>query len=147
MLAGRIGWRSESILEEIKGLDLEIRRRIHLPGFVEDNDKSALISGATAVLYPSLYEGFGFPVLEAQACRTPVLAANSSSLPEIAGEAAVFVDPKNLENMVEGMVNIVANDELRNNLMEQGSQNIKRFSWEKTATNVLQTLTRAASGS
>ena len=144
VLAGRVGWRSASIMDEIGQLDSKIRQRVHLPGYIAEQDKAALLSGATAVLYPSLYEGFGFPLLEAQACGTPVLAANSSSIPEIAGNTAVLVDPLDQEAILHGMIALVHNAGLRRELAARGLQNIQRFSWERAADEILAVLLEAA---
>jgi glycosyltransferase involved in cell wall biosynthesis len=144
VLAGTEGWRSGPILDEIDRLNLSIRQRVRLTGFVVDADKAALISGATALLYPSLYEGFGFPLLEGQTCGTPVMASSTSSLPEIAGDAALLVDPQDNISIAESMRLIVEDSELRLDLQNKGYKNVKRFTWEKAATQVLQTLERAA---
>ena len=145
VLAGKVGWRSESILGEISGLSPIVRQRIIVPGFIENGDKATLISGASALLFPSLYEGFGFPVLEGQVCGTPVLAANSSSLPEIAGGAALLVDPRDVEALTAALLQIVQNKPLRRSLERKGLSNVKRFTWDKTASSVLKTLERAVS--
>jgi glycosyltransferase involved in cell wall biosynthesis len=144
VLAGSRGWRADPILEQIARLDLPVRQRVHLTGFVHDTDKGALISGATALLYPSLYEGFGFPLLEGQKCGTPVIAANTSSLPEIAGGAALLVDPEDTGALAEAMRRIAADADLRVALRDRGYANTVRFSWELTAKQVLQTLQKAA---
>ena len=144
VLAGRRGWRSAPILEQITQLDPPVRERIHLTGFVDEADKGALISGATALLYPSLYEGFGFPLLEGQKCGTPVIAANTSSLPEIAGGAALLVDPEDTAALTRAMQHLTADADLRAALCSKGYANIERFSWEKTARQVLLTLEEAA---
>ena len=144
VLAGRRGWRSAPILEQIAQLDPPVRERIHLTGFVDEADKGALISGATALLYPSLYEGFGFPLLEGQKCGTPVIAANTSSLPEIAGGAALLVDPEDTAALTRAMQHLTADADLRAALCSKGYANIERFSWEKTAKQVLLTLEEAA---
>lgn len=140
VLAGKKGWLARPILEQISNLSPSLAAKIILPGFVADEDKAALISGATAVLYPSLYEGFGFPILEAQACGVPVLAANTSSCPEVAGDAALFVDPSDVGALTEGMCQLVADEDMRQGLVQKGSANVQRFSWERTAVQVLQAL-------
>jgi glycosyltransferase involved in cell wall biosynthesis len=140
VLAGKRGWRSQPILEEIASLDPSIRQRVRLIGFVDDADKGALISGATVLLYPSLYEGFGFPLLEGQKCGTPVLAANTSSLPEIAGDSALLVDPKDTKVLAESMQRLVGDANLQDELRRRGYANVRRFSWNNTAAQVLQTL-------
>ncbi len=144
VLAGNQGWHSESILDAIARLDPPVRKRVRLTGFVAEVDKAALISGATAILYPSLYEGFGFPLLEGQRCGVPVLAANTSSLPEIAGNAALLVDPEDTGAMAVAMGQIVSDEELRRELRDKGTVNVRRFTWENAAMKVLQTLRLAA---
>ncbi len=140
VLAGRTGWRSESIMARIAGQETRVRERIVLPGFVDDDDKAALISGADALVYPSLYEGFGFPLVEANACGTPVLAANASSLPEIAADAALLIDPLDTEALTHGLLQITGDEALRERLVTAGVANITRFSWEKAGKEVLAAL-------
>lgn len=140
VLAGKKGWLSQPILDTIANLPSPISAKIILPGFIADEDKAALISGATAVLYPSLYEGFGFPILEAQACGVPVLAANSSSCPEVAGDAALLVDPSDVNAITDGMRQLTQDDTLRQTLVAKGYANVSRFSWEKTAQQILNAL-------
>jgi glycosyltransferase involved in cell wall biosynthesis len=111
---------------------------------VADEDKAALISGAEALLFPSLYEGFGFPVLEGNACGTPVLAANASSLPEVAGQAALLVDPLDTAAIAEGIRRITADQGLRERLIRAGMENVKRFSWPQAAWQLLDALESAA---
>lgn len=144
VLAGKLGWNARSIMDEIKGLDVRVQKRILLPGFIGEEDKAALISGAEVLLYPSLYEGFGFPLLEGQACGTPVLASNVSSLPEIAGDGALLVDPQSGVDLAAAMRQIVGDNELRRKLIENGLVNVQKFTWEKAAEGVLQILERAA---
>lgn len=143
VLAGKTGWLAQPILDTISNLPSTISSRIHLPGFIADSDKAALISGATALLYPSLYEGFGFPLLEAQACGTAVLCANSSSLPEIAGEAALMVDPLDITALTDALRCLVHDEMLRLKLEQKGLMNARRFTWEKAARQVLATLEAA----
>ena len=83
-------------------------------------DKNALLSGAMAFVFPSLYEGFGFPVLEAMACGVPVLCSNTSSLPEVAGDAAMLVNPLEVDDIARGLHDITTNDDLRGTLIERG---------------------------
>ncbi len=146
VLAGKIGWLSQPILDEIGRLEAVsegYQPSIHLPGFVDDGDKGALLSGATALLYPSLYEGFGFPLLEAQACGTAVLCADSSSLPEIAAGSAMLVDPLDTQAMTAAIQRIAADTNLRHNLVDLGFENVKRFSWHDAAVRLLETFTQA----
>ncbi|MFQ5437189.1 MAG: glycosyltransferase family 4 protein, partial [Anaerolineae bacterium] len=146
VLAGKVGWLAQPILDAVADHQRLLPSgapAIVLPGFVDDDDKAALISGATAVLYPSLYEGFGFPVLEAQACGAPVLCANTSSLPEVAGEAALLVDPLDTAAIRDGIHRLVRDPLLRAELVEAGLENVKRFTWEETAVRILDVLEEA----
>lgn len=143
VLAGKTGWLSQPILDEIASLPAAISEKILLPGFIADADKAALLSGATAVLFPSLYEGFGFPILEAQACGVPVLTANSSSCPEVAGEGALLVDPLDVAAISAGMQNLAADERLRRDLVARGTRNVRRFNWQETAVRILNGLETA----
>jgi glycosyltransferase involved in cell wall biosynthesis len=136
VLAGQKGWLYGEILAQINKLGLT--DRVVLTGYVPDSDLAALLSGALAFVYPSLYEGFGFPVLEAMACGTPVVCSNRSSLPEVAGDAALLVDPFDTEALVAALYRVAANGKLRSELVERGFRQIRRFSWRRCAQEVLQ---------
>jgi glycosyltransferase involved in cell wall biosynthesis len=136
VLAGKAGWLSDPILAEVWKRALPIV----ITGFVDEENKPALLSGAIALLFPSLYEGFGFPVLEAQACGTAVLCSNSSSLPEVAGEAALLVDPHDMSALAAAIQRMAKDETLRAELVAKGFANIKRFTWEETAGRVLAVL-------
>jgi glycosyltransferase involved in cell wall biosynthesis len=140
VLAGKPGWLAEPLLAVVRGLSPVVRERVLLPGYVSEEDKAALLSGATALVFPSLYEGFGFPVLEAQACGTAVICANTSSLPEVAGEGAVMVEPIDVAGLTEAMRRVAAEKDLRRNLIEQGYANARRFTWAAAAAAALATL-------
>ncbi len=140
VLAGKPGWLSQPILDKIAALQPPISKKIILPGYVPDSDKAALLSGAAAVLYPSLYEGFGFPVLEAQACGAAVLTSNTSSLPETAGDAALLVDPLDTEAVAAGIRRLAQDESLRQALAEKGLVNVRRFSWGDTAGQAINLL-------
>ena len=140
VLAGKTGWLAEPILAAIAALPPEVRARIKTPGFVAETDKAALLSGATALLYPSLYEGFGFPVLEAQACGTPVLCADNSSLPEVAGQAALLHPAGDTAALTTGLRQIALDEALRARLIPAGLANVQRFNWEQSAGQSLAVL-------
>ena len=105
-----------------------------------DADLPALLSGALAFVFPSLYEGFGFPVLEAMACDTPVACSNVSSLPEVAGDAALQVDPLDSDALAEAMHQVATDRALRKVLIERGRAQVQRFSWQHSAGQVLDVL-------
>ncbi len=150
VLAGKVGWHAHEFLKRIEDLGAlafandpdQGQKSIVLPGFVADEDKAALISGAEALLYPSLYEGFGFPVAESNVCGTPVLCSNTSSLPEIAGEAALMVDPLDTRAIARGIERITVDEVYRQTLIAAGYLNSKRFDWDQAADQLLQTLER-----
>src|SRR5258708_38923249 len=105
VLAGKRGWLIDNLLE---GVPDDIRSRIILTGYVADEDVAALYRGALALVFPSLYEGFGFPVIEAMRCGTPVLCSDTSSLPELAGDAALLVDPVDVQAITDWLARLVA---------------------------------------
>lgn len=131
VIAGKKGWLYEDILVEAAKRNID--ERVKFVGHVLDGDLPALYSGARAFVFPSLYEGFGLPVLEAFATKTPVLTANTSSLPEVAGEGAILVDPNSTIEMAEGMYQIVSDHKLREQLISKSEVQLKKFSWKKTA--------------
>jgi glycosyltransferase involved in cell wall biosynthesis len=134
VLAGPQGWLSEPIVAQVGARGLT--GRVSFPGYVAAEDKAALISGARLFAYPSLYEGFGFPVLEAQACGTPLLTSTTSSLPEVAGEGGLLVDPQDVDAIAEGLDRLLQDVELRKRLVARGFENLKRFSWTRAAQQV-----------
>jgi glycosyltransferase involved in cell wall biosynthesis len=135
VLAGKRGWLYDDLFVQVRQLGLE--GRVLFPGYVSDKDKVALMSGALAFVFPSLYEGFGLPVVEAQSCGCPVITSTTSSLPEAAGEAALLVNPHDVTAIAEAMQRVVADSALRENLIERGFVNARRFSWAACAQSVL----------
>jgi glycosyltransferase involved in cell wall biosynthesis len=138
VLAGRRGWLAEPIFQRVAALGLQ--DAVCFPGYVADADLPALLSGARCFAFPSLHEGFGFPVLEAQACGAPVLAANSSSLPEVAGDGALLVDPLDPDAIAAGLLRLVGEPALRAELAAAGWANLTRFSWQRCAAETLAVL-------
>lgn len=134
VLAGPMGWLARPIREHVAALGLQ--GRVLFPGYVAEEDKAALISGAVVFAFPSLYEGFGFPVLEAQACDVPVLTSTTSSLPEVAGDGALLVDPMDTSAIAQGLLRLLTDADLRQSQISYGRSNLERFSWQKTAHRV-----------
>ncbi len=112
-------------------------------GFLPDNDLRALFTGCEAFVFPSIYEGFGLPVLEAMACGAPVVCSQSTALPEVAGDAAIAVDPLDAESIADGLGRVLADRELRRTLRERGLRRAAEFSWDQTAIQVWNVLTTA----
>jgi glycosyltransferase involved in cell wall biosynthesis len=144
VLAGKQGWLYDDLFSRVTRLGLE--DRVLFPGYIPEADLPALLSGALAFVFPSLYEGFGIPVLEAGACGVPVITSNTSSLPEVAGDAALLVDPHDVDALADAMYRLVTDEALRRELAERGHRNVKRFSWEKCAAETLAVLEAAARG-
>jgi glycosyltransferase involved in cell wall biosynthesis len=135
VLAGKKGWLYDDLFHQVRSLDLE--GRVLFPGYVDDGDRAALLSGAIAYVFPSLYEGFGFPALEAQACDTPLICAHSSSLPEVAGDGALQVDPLDVEGLARALTRLLQDESLRAELIARGRHNRGRFSWRACAETIM----------
>ncbi|MCS6959986.1 MAG: glycosyltransferase family 1 protein [Pseudanabaenaceae cyanobacterium SKYGB_i_bin29] len=112
--------------------ELELRERVKFIGYIERENLCPLLNQAVALVLPSLWEGFGLPVLEAMACGTPVITANLSALPETAGDAALLVDPYNVDDIADKMKALTRSDALRAQLRQLGLERVKHFSWQKT---------------
>lgn len=140
VLAGQKGWLADDLFGLIRRLGLE--GRVLCTGYVHPEDRAPLLSGALAFVFPSLYEGFGLPVLEAQACGCPVICSSTSSLPEVAGDAALQVHPEDVAALSDAMARLEDDPDLRRELVERGFVNLRRFSWERCARTVLQVLER-----
>lgn len=117
-----------------------IPNRVVFTGYVPDDRLPALYSGATAFVYPSLYEGFGLPTLEAMACGTPVVTSSTSSLPEVVGDAALMVDPLDVDDIAAALVRVVSEEHLRGRLVDAGFERAAQFTWERAATETLDLL-------
>jgi glycosyltransferase involved in cell wall biosynthesis len=143
VIAGRHGWLSSSLEEKATRLGLD--GRVFFPGYVEEGDKATLLSGALAFVFPSLYEGFGMPVVEAQRCGCPVITSTASSLPEVAGKGALLVDPRDTTALRDAMWRTARDSALRATLIADGHTNARRYSWGACAVTVLRAIERGAS--
>lgn len=132
VIVGKRGWRSEPFYAELRTLGLE--NQVVFPGFVADADLPALYSAASVLTYPSLYEGFGFPPLEAMACGTPVVTSNTSSLPEVVGDAGILVSPQDVQALTTAIQQVLSTPNLFHEMQRKGLQQAAQFTWEKTAT-------------
>lgn len=139
ILAGRPGWISAPIINKAR----ELAPHIRLLDYVPDEDLAGLYSGARAFVFPSLYEGFGFPILEAMACGTPVICSNTSSLPELAGDAALLVNPTDTDALAAAILRVLFEYDLYTTLVEKGFEQVKKFSWDKAARETTKVLEKA----
>jgi glycosyltransferase involved in cell wall biosynthesis len=144
---GQVRWFPEAadrVERAIEDLPVAIRARVVRTGYVRRKEKLALLSGAQVLAYPSLYEGFGLPVLEAFAASIPVLTSNVSSLPEVAGDAAMLVDPHDPAAMAAGLEQLCRDEDLRRVLAAAGTARVASFTWDRSARATVVTLRRAA---
>ena len=112
---------------------LQLGAHVHFTGSISEADHAALLHAARLFVFPSLFEGFGLPVIEAQQAGVPVMTANNSSLPEIAGDATLLVDPLDVDAIADAMLQLSQDEALRQRLIAAGHENVKRFSWSKAA--------------
>lgn len=138
VIVGGKGWKNEALYELIRKLKIE--DRIIFTGHVSDTDLPLLYNAATVFVYPSLYEGFGIPVIEAMACGVPVVTSNVSSLPEVAGDAAILVNPQDPEEIASGIYQIMTDKGLYKNLQERGFKQAGKFTWESCAKKTLEAI-------
>jgi glycosyltransferase involved in cell wall biosynthesis len=131
VLAGGKGWLYDDLFARVEALGLD--DEVVFPGYVMNDELPLWYNAATVLGYPSVYEGFGLPVLEAQACGTPVLTSNTTALPEAAGDAALMVDPYDVEAMAAGLSWLLTDEPLRHQLRELGLAHASQFSWSRTA--------------
>lgn len=136
VIAGKKAWMYDEIEKLVKHLHLE--NKIVFTGFIDDADVPALMTQSAAFVMPSFYEGFGIPVLEAMACETPVITSRVGSLPEVAGDAAIYVDPANPDSIAAGLSRIASGN--RSKYVKLGLERVKLFSWEKCAQQTLSAL-------
>lgn len=138
VLAGKLGWRADQIMEKIRKSPKG--RQIHYLGYVSEEDKPALLKLARAFVWPSLYEGFGLPPLEAAAVGTPVLVSSVTSLPEVLADSALLVNPYNVSEISRGMEVLLNEETLREQYIKRGLDRAQKFDWVKTAQIIKQVI-------
>jgi len=131
VIVGKKGWYYKDIFETI--LEMHIEQSVILTGFVSTKEKYTILSGASAFVYPSIYEGFGIPVLEAITYGIPVVTSNTSSLPDVAGDAAILIDPSNVQDISQSLKLVLFNENVRSKLKYNSMLRAQNFSWQKTA--------------
>jgi len=134
IIGGKKGWKYQEIFEIVKKEKLQ--KRVKFIGFVDDEDIGYLYKNAIAFIFPSLYEGFGLPILEAMSCGCPVITSNVSSLPEVTGNAAILINPRNTQEISKAIIKI-QNNNIRENLIAKGHKNIQRFNWENMSKETI----------
>ncbi|MDM8521638.1 glycosyltransferase family 1 protein [Anaerolineales bacterium HSG6] len=135
VLIGKKGWLYDQFFQRLQQLGLE--ERVIFPGFVAEEDLPAIYQLATVFVYPSLYEGFGLPPIEAMACGTPVVSSNSSSLPEVVGDAGLLIDPNDSQAIHVAMQRVLSSADLRADLAERGLKQAAKFSWQQAASELM----------
>lgn len=136
VLAGAKGWRCKNIYEKVQRLNL--RNRILFPGYVDQEDSPLLMCGAVAFVFPSLYEGFGMPPLEAMACGTPVIASAVTALPEVVKDAGILVDPRSVKEICTAMKELLENEAYRKELGVLGMRRAQKYTWQKSAEMLME---------
>ncbi len=142
VVVGKKGWLFEEILVAPKKFGVE--GRVKFLDFVKDEEMPSLYKNAVCFCLPSLYEGFGLPVLEAMKYQCPVVLSNVSSLPEAGGDAAIYVDPQSSDSIAKGIKKIIDSESLRKEMISKGLAHVKKFSWERTARETIKALERIA---
>jgi glycosyltransferase involved in cell wall biosynthesis len=135
IITGNQVWGKDNLEDYVKQ---NLEGRVRKLGHVSEKELVDLYNLADVYIFPSLYEGFGLPILEAQKCGCPVLASNVTSCPEVAGDAAIIVDPYSVDDIKEGMLQLIKDEKIRKDLVERGFINVKRYSWEKTTKLILE---------
>ncbi|MBT4917172.1 glycosyltransferase family 4 protein [Candidatus Peregrinibacteria bacterium] len=135
IIVGKNGWQFEEVYEEIQQKYLQ--KKVHILGYLSGKSLVNLYNLAEAFVFPSVYEGFGIPPLEAMMCGCPVVASYSSSIPEVVGDSALLIDPKSAESIASAMLKIIKDEELAEKLTNKGLQQAKKFSWEKSSKELL----------
>jgi glycosyltransferase involved in cell wall biosynthesis len=145
VITGKKGWLYESIFDRVKALNLT--GDVIFTDFVPEEDKAPLIKGAKVFVLPSFWEGFGLDVLNAMACGVPVVVSGVGSLPEVAGEAGIVVNPYKPASIAGGIAKVLSMSDLEyNKLIEKGLKQVKKFSWEKTARETIEIIERVKNG-
>jgi len=140
VLAGKPGFGYQHVKSQMS--KVKCFNEIQELGFVSEEEKWELLKNADVFVFPTLYEGFGIPILEAQSVGCPVVAANNSSIPEVAGESALLVDHQSVDNIAESIYKLISNETLKNAIINKGLKNVKRFSWEKCSKEIAEILVK-----
>jgi glycosyltransferase involved in cell wall biosynthesis len=141
VLAGRLAWKNDKFIDSLKSY--KYRDDVVLTGYLNEKELASIMASAYALVYPSLFEGFGVPVLEAMRCAVPVITSAGTSMEEIAGDAALLADPHDHKDIAEKMMRLFKDEDLRKQLIEKGKTVFPRYSWEETADRLWQCILKA----
>lgn len=142
VIAGRLAWKTDEFTKLLS--TFKFRNDVILTGYLEKKELASLIASAYAMVYPSFFEGFGVPPLEALQCHVPALVSNNSAMPEVGGDAYLYIDPERVEDMAEKMLLIYKDEALRNRLIENGKKRLSQFSWDTAAEKMWSCIELAA---
>ena len=142
MLVGQWGWKAQTLRRTLRKRN--IRPWVHHLEGVTDRELPGIYRSAFMTLFPSHYEGFGLPIVESMKSGTPVIASSTSSIPEVAGDAALLVDPYNIQDMCDAIHGLIQSSTLRKTLSEKGKQRAQIFTWDQTARQTLEVLEQSA---
>lgn len=135
VITGKKGWYYEGLFKLVEKLNL--KKNVIFTGYIEDSEKPVLYSGAKIFLFPSLYEGFGLPILESMACKTPVISSNTSSLPELIGDAGIKISPHKKDEWVSAIDNLLSDEKIRKKFIDKSASQLEKFSWDKCAKETI----------
>lgn len=141
VITGKKGWYYEGLFKKVE--ELNLGEKVIFTGYIDDGDKPALYKGARMFAFPSLYEGFGLPPLEAMASGVPVISSNTSSMPEVVGEAGILLSPKNKNAWVDAISQVHNDSELRENMIRKNKVQVSKFSWAKSAKKTIEVYQKA----
>ena len=144
VVAGYSGWGCEEEFAQIEHLNL--KDRVQFVDWVDQGDLAAFYNLAALFVYPSFYEAFGIPLLEAMACGCPIVASHTGAIPEIAGDAACLVDPRDAKSIADGMHRVLKDGDFRSDMISKGLRRAKQFSWQKCAAKTLEVIENALAG-
>jgi glycosyltransferase involved in cell wall biosynthesis len=140
LLVGANGWLSDGVFEKLKASKQSGYTIVRPNAYIDDEDMPAIYSGASMLVYPSHYEGFGMPPLEAMSCGIPVIVANNTSLPEVVGDAGMLVESTDVKGITKAMVELMSDKSLRRSMVEKGYVQSRKFSWDKSAQKIYNAL-------
>lgn len=143
VIVGRLAWKYEEVLEMQQ--DMPFKDDVKWVGYMNVDELSKVIGGAYALVYPSLFEGFGIPILEALQCNVPAIVSNTSAMPEVVGDAGLLVDPKNVDDIAEKMQQLYKDENLRAKLISNAKEQVKKFSWDQSADRLWDCLMKCIS--